>query len=506
MKLAIVLVTLPVVAVAGLSTRPLDPQGVGEREPFPSTPATQPASAPSAAPARGEIAVTLISKSGEVVDHDWFNLIRLDDGSTVKSSSPDAKEGGQLIFTDLQPGRYEVEAKDFSTGYVDVLEGSRSTITISVADWSPTVVSGRVMRGETGVPGAEIWAQLYSWPQPRHASTESDGSGYFSLALPTTGEWRFHVRAPGWEISDRGWNIVLGHNFAAQIGTGGRDDLRFDVPQGRIAGTVKDSDGRPIAGYDVGLSGTFDWRGGSATTTDSTGRFAFLDLAPGSYLVSCGGALFWGKHSEMADSPLDCERVTLATPASSIDDVELRLEPSGELEIELIAFEGADVPAWTPLLARPAGAPDGYWNLATQTGEGGAVRPGGRTYLRGLPAGLIEHSFRSETAALAAPLDATVKIDPEGRAKASVRLVASTRVLVRANDAKGKPQFIRIVRVGTSAGRSLDVFDDWFGPMLKLPALPPGEYKLTIADPAGRLYEQTIKLNGEPERDVLFQL
>jgi hypothetical protein len=29
---------------------------------------------------------------------------------------------------------------------------------------------------------------------------------------------------------------------------------------------------------------------------------------------------------------------------------------------------------------------------------------------------------------------------------------------------------------------------------------------LRVADPAGRTYEQTIQLDGEPERDVLFQL
>ena len=50
--------------------------------------------------------------------------------------------------------------------------------------------------------------------------------------------------------------------------------------RGRILGTVVDSVGTPLPGVSVGLVGT---RG--TTMTDSIGRFEFLDLAPGQYLV-----------------------------------------------------------------------------------------------------------------------------------------------------------------------------------------------------------------------------
>jgi len=508
MKLAIVLVTLPVVAVAGLSTRPLDPQGVGEREPVPSSPATQPASAPSAVPASGEIAVTLISKSGEVVDHDRFNLIRLDDGRTAKASSPDAKEGGQLIFTGLQPGRYEVEAKDFSTGYVDVRESNRSTLTISVADWLPTVVSGRVMRGETGVPGAEIWAQLYSWPQPRHAGTKSDAAGYFSLALPTTGEWTFHVRAPGWEPSGRAWNIVLGHNFAVTVPSEGKTDLRFAIPTGRISGIVRDSAGRPVPGHIMSFDGGTNWRGISETRSDASGRFAFHEVGAGRFLVSCGGALVWQADGSLADSPMACTRVELASAGAQVEGVELKLRPAGELDLETDTSDGP-TPAGVWIFARPSDVPQGFWSMISATPKSGLVGPGANQAVRRLPAGPLALSLRAPGANLSAPIDAVVTIEPGARTSASIKLVPATTVTVRAVDANSVPVFLRVVTVRASTG--LELFldgpeGDTILPLIRLRSLPPSEYTLTIADPAGRLYEQTITLNGEPKRDVLFQL
>src|SRR5688572_11045593 len=50
---------------------------------------------------------------------------------------------------------------------------------------------------------------------------------------------------------------------------------------GRISGTVKRTDGRPIAGVIVQAAGT-----SNAVLTDSTGAFLLEGLAPGTYTVS----------------------------------------------------------------------------------------------------------------------------------------------------------------------------------------------------------------------------
>ncbi len=508
MQLAVVLATLPVIAAAELSMPALARQDVSGRESVTTldAPASQPAAALGSAPAKGEIAVTLINSSGEVVDYNWFGVNRLNDGKNVKSFWADKKDGEQFIFTDLDAGRYEVESKDFATGYADVENGKRTTISLSLVDQQRIIVSGRVARGIAGVADAEISALLHSWPQPRRTATRCDAAGYFLIPLPVSGDWVFNVRAPRLEPTRPGWNIVFDHDFAVPVPMIGMSDVHFAIPQGRIDGSLFDSEGRTLADHPVCLTAQHEGKGSSATRTDASGKFVFLDVSAGNYRVSCGGAVWSSENSALTDSPVACTEVSINATAMHVDGVELRLVPAGELELELVAPATRAAPAWSPVVVRPVDAPLGYWNVITETIDGGLVRLRGNPTLRGLPAGTLELSFRGRNDRLAAPLNSSVTIAAGGRTRECVELVPATNVAVRACDAGGMPQFIRVADLRTAEGRRVPGKRDEYTPLARLTSLPPGEYVLRVADPAGRTYEQTIQLDGEPERDVLFQL
>jgi protocatechuate 3,4-dioxygenase beta subunit len=169
----------------------------------------------------------------------------------------------------------------------DFLSGSRSasaTVTIAPGQAEAAAeivfeqgfrVEGRVTRGGKPLPEAMVVA-FPDGGNRRSASGRTDEAGNYALEGLEEGRYTFTA------------NTQDGAPIRRTVDVAGDATVDLEAPPARLAGTVVEADsGRPLG--DVGIR-IEDEGGGmrfvSMATTDSSGRFAFEDLDPGSYRVS----------------------------------------------------------------------------------------------------------------------------------------------------------------------------------------------------------------------------
>jgi len=517
MKLAIVLATLPVVAAAALSMPAQAPQGLGERVPVPVQNSMEPVLTPCAA-ACGELAVRLVDQKGKTLRSSEIELERLDDGWSSAWPITPRLESDHFVISELLPGRYKIEAMNewpaataafFATGYADVEPQKRTSLTLSHVPDHPCTLSGRITLRGAAMADATVRASLQVWPQPLGASSEVDADGRFTLTLPRAGDWELHVESPGWSLGERAWGEVGSQPFPVSVPLTGLTDVVVAVSDARLSGVVRSLDGAPVPQLivcvrsDIGEHGKW-----CRAYTDDEGRYEFRELPLGEWVVYVDPRQAHENKKAPPAGAIAWTRVALTTTDQRAVDVDLQLQPGTSLEWELVAADSRAV-EWAAVMVRPAEAPHFFWFDAGNTGiEGWATDHGRMVRSRNLPLGSHEFSIQLPSDRLATGIGSHVSVTPTGQSTATILLVPTAVVRIRALDARGVPAVVRLVDVVPSGGRALLVRAPatFYSPLIRLEVVPAGEYQVRIADPAGRLYEQTITLNGEPERDVLFQL
>jgi hypothetical protein len=221
-------------------------------------------------------------------------------------------------------GRFEMDAR-LVRGELYTLQLVDSTFVLRPADVQHTAGSDRALELEA-VEAAFVTARLVD-PQGRPVPF-----------VRTELWWRWDTRPPVWTaVASRldgtvvftgvpGVDLDLRVHAAGDLGAGSREPIRLAAgeklalevevaPAGTVAGQMVDADGRPRPGVEVMLQ-SFDVttgqprRNGSADVpTDRQGRYVFLGVAPGLYLVraALGGGAPRGRVFEIASG----ERVSI---------------------------------------------------------------------------------------------------------------------------------------------------------------------------------------------------
>lgn len=179
-------------------------------------------------------------------------------------------------------------------------------------------VSGTVVDSVTGEPLGKT--QIVLTPQDRSdthtAITTSDSKGAFTLVDVEAGRYRLYGKRSGYLESFYGARRVGGDGTVIQLQDGqALADLKLKlVPGAVLSGTVRDSDGEPLAEAHVVLGrrtsefGRVRAEGRGGMDTDDLGQYRFPGLEPGQYYISVEtGPPGWGRvdHSPRADGPVE---------------------------------------------------------------------------------------------------------------------------------------------------------------------------------------------------------
>jgi len=460
--------------------------------------------------AGGELEVELIGSDGSLQSEADFTLVRMEDGKVAAMWSADRYHQGRSYFTGLERGRYRLEAENeragFSaTGYADVLDGKQTTLRLSLVPKRKFIARGRVTRGESGVAGADVWGRLFQWPQPLDTVARTGRDGRFEIEIPEPGDWAFDVRAPEWDIGERGWNILLAHYFV-RVGFSPSDaTLNFELPPGRLSGKLVGVRGLSIEGEDVYLTSE-DPRGfWSRTTTDPAGHFEFRDLNPGKFWVSTGGPRVLERGCRSISYAFSCQRAEVSADESTAAEENLEVQQGGELECEFRDPRGRTVSgAW--VYARPKGTPGSCWFLIGGVGEDGRLYSNGKPYAGNLPFGTLQIAVRDRWQGLATAANAYVKMSPGERTRGKLSLELATTLIIRGQDEELRPVFIRLVSIGNDSVGDLLVEgpERELEPLIRTEPAPAGQYILRVADAMGRIVETQVTVRGEAQQEVLI--
>lgn len=163
-------------------------------------------------------------------------------------------------------------------------------------------VSGTVTDQGTGLPGAGVYAELYTDAGAYTGDGYSAADGTYTVAGLTTGTYKARtLNGSGYinEVYDNqscasyDCDLTIGDPISVTVGatTGGID---FALARGgSISGRVTRSDssaGLPDVAVAVWIDAGYYASSTKTTTTDATGNYTVSGLAPGSYLISTAAA------------------------------------------------------------------------------------------------------------------------------------------------------------------------------------------------------------------------
>ena len=156
-------------------------------------------------------------------------------------------------------------------------------------------LSGTVVDALTGLPlgKAEVVAEHVGGHDPG-ASTTTDVKGNFLMVEIDPGQYRLSVKRSGYLDTHFGAKRSSGSGSTLALTAGqNMEDLQLKLtPFGVIAGTVRDSDGEPLADGTVDIytvsyqDGRRRVHGYDSTGTDDLGQYRIANIEPGKYYVS----------------------------------------------------------------------------------------------------------------------------------------------------------------------------------------------------------------------------
>ena len=194
-------------------------------------------------------------------------------------------------------------------------------------------ISGTVADSVTGEPLGK--AQIVLEPVDRSAGhtavTSSDSKGAFTLVDLDAGRYLLRGKRNGYLESSYGARRAGGEGSVLQLQEGqALPDLKLKLsPAGVVAGTVRDSDGEPIAEAHVVLGrrtsefGRVLVTGADSTDTDDLGQYRFHGLEPGKYYIAVQTKPSgWDQvdHSPKSDKPV---QAVVPTAYPGVHDVSL---------------------------------------------------------------------------------------------------------------------------------------------------------------------------------------
>lgn len=192
-------------------------------------------------------------------------------------------DGGGVVETDAD-GRFDIPGTP-NGAHVSAAKGRAMTekaVTIDARNRDLTLVirpskpaSARVVVTADGEPAAGV--KLTLWVRSGNIASEvqeqtagADGTAVFRK-LTSTMQYEVHSQGGGYGVG----------NMKVEVKAGGEVEVRMTVPKAQsfVAGQVLDSEGRPVADYQVEFGS--DKSGQRMINTDADGRFRFDDVVAG---------------------------------------------------------------------------------------------------------------------------------------------------------------------------------------------------------------------------------
>ena len=181
-------------------------------------------------------------------------------------------------------------------------------------------LSGTVVDSITGMPlGKAIVVAERGNGGDDDASTTTDAKGHFVMIDVEPGQYHLAAQRRGYTEGYYGARRASGTGTAIALAAGEKaEDLRIALaPFGVIAGVVRDTDGEPLEGAEVGVLKSFNNFNTMGeprmllvanVTTDDLGQYRIADLPPGKYYVGAAPEPRRGKsvgvdHSVKSSEP-----------------------------------------------------------------------------------------------------------------------------------------------------------------------------------------------------------
>lgn len=411
------------------------------------------------------------------------------------TAEQDAARGadGVTDWTLLQPLAKRAQA--------EVVAGETVHVVLGEVGRAPVRVSGHISARGRPVRGASISTNRFD-PKGGASGTKSaraDDDGGYEIVLDEPGQYWFNVRD-----GSRGTMCQRLETVPEQA----QASIDFELPSGRIAGRVLTADGEPARGLQVELrsknqsafaAGALRTSFGNAITRED-GQFAFEYLLPGAYRVRTMDTQQWGTEQAARYGPASADDLVLAENAA-IEDIELKLQLAGRLEVEVVGPGGEPVAGAAVFTFEESGA-------AIEDYSGTATDAAGRKRVGGLPARRVLAFARkgSLVSAVSAPVQMRageidhVRLDVRPGTKLDVIIESPDGIRpgpASVRDERGIDYSILWSRNPAAASQTgLTTRGFAVGP------LPPGRYRVTPRDKELEQYAVDVIVAGEELREV----
>ncbi len=451
-------------------------------------------------------------------------------GSLFESSFPEVEsdESGRFRFEHVPPGSWWVlgEAKDsggavFLAAQCTVRESETTHVTLGQRREDSVLVKGRLLRRGAPAPGAGVLALLDGVPAFQSACyAEADEEGRYQLLLSGCGPATFLVSEHHFEL-----DAPAVHQ---RIPCQPEFTLDLALARGGIRGTVVNKAGEPIPRANVWVvpaegprlvmfQADSLVRGNWRENADEQGRFEFLDLAPGSYVLLAGGG-------------------NLEHPSMDAGRTQVPVQVGPEELVDGLVLHVLDAGMVLGIIRDHAGQPCARLDVYARKPSGELLQPlpmchsneRGVFRCEGLAPGRYTFFARDEAQELAgrgpvatresAPVDVQASagdFEPSGFAVVLVADPASfLRVAILDGRGVSLPAQLRVLddlgrEVGGVLGKSEldDAFEHGaFGYRSRFGPLPPGRYTLEARTEGGRVTTQAFTLAGEAEKRLTLRV
>ena len=270
---------------------------------------------------------------------------------------PDSPKLAALL-EGLAPGEWEIRAAvdggGARTSARATVESGGASAPVELLFEGGHTLSGRATQAGRALAGVSIYASGENVDSGGWA--ETDASGRFSIENLEKGEYTLTLRQ---------WDTGLSHEESIDLR--GDDQVTIEVPTARITGRVVDmGDGGPVAGVRVALEraddpGSANPLFGMGGTSDLDGGFQIVPVTEGDYRLVASKEGYATTTTSVSISG-----------GRSLDDVEIELEASEGLSLQVTLASGGFPDEINYALIDPAGVPLSSGRHGT--GEGGLVR------------------------------------------------------------------------------------------------------------------------------------
>jgi len=432
---------------------------------------------------------------------------------------------GRFEETHLEPTTWQVMALNLTSesgefdqaemlstmkiAMVELKDGATEHVILGAPPENPVIVKGKVTANGEPVAGALI------------SFIPSNGGGFDKMKLNSAdedGQYEVTLVEPGDYLATVQRMGLLGQQnnleFRKRIPEQETYELNFELPVGRISGTVygPDGDPKPSARVTLNLDGGAEFGtmfGGKYTEslTDDNGDFELNYLRPGGYLVAAGGNVLGGMFGE--DSTVGgrmVQRVQISE-GEWLRNVEFHLEKPGTIMGTVVDHSGKPVSDAVLFARNEAGNLLETFSFLTSDA-------GGRFEYTGLAPG--NYTIAARMGSGASSENEIIRVRSEEVTEAKLTLDPGTILKVTLQDKSGK-LVAAVISITDAEGREMngmlaikDIMEKYTSGVGSLEQnvgpLPPGIYTVRASTEDGRSTRKSVTLSGQESRKLRLRL